>query len=102
MSQPISECMMRRAVRDEQGYQELKESMRWNMECDHFGVIGCECDHAPSCGPDLTNEQLTILNARLKEDLKDVRFRGMKGMPCELGPSGPLGMKAAAREEYRG
>jgi len=84
MSQPISSCHVKRAVRDEEGYQWLKKAMRVNIECGHYSTFGCECEHTPSCGPDPTPEQMAVLNARLKEDLKDVRtpYR-------DPGPEGP-------------
>ena len=92
MSQPISSCMIKKAVRDEGGYQRLKGAMRGNVECGHYSIFGCECEHTPSCGPEPTPDQMAALNARLYEDLKGVKFQGASGMPCEPGPIGPPGV----------
>ena len=87
MSIPIHSCMIKKAVRDEEGYQKLKEAMRINMECGHYSTFGCECEHTPPCGPDPTPEQMAALNARLKDDLKDVKT----DQDEDPGPEGPPG-----------
>jgi len=88
MSHPISSCMIARACMHEAGYTDLRESMRINMECGHYMTFGCECKCEPKCITP-TPDQITALNARLKEDLKDVkRHEAPKGA---LGSPGCLG-----------
>jgi hypothetical protein len=79
--------MIAQACSNEEGYVVLREAMRINMVYGHYSTFGCECKHEPKCIVP-TNEQMDALNARLKEDLKDVKryelspgFQGNQGIP---------------------
>ena len=85
MSQPISSCTIARACMGEEGYAFLREAMRINMECGHYMTFGFECKCEPKCIVP-TPDQMTALNARLKEDLKDVkRYEAPKGAQGSQG-----------------
>lgn len=87
MSMPIIACTISKAAHgDEAAYARLRDAMRYNKQCGHWSQFPCQCE--PRC-PVPSEEAMAALNARLEEDLKDVktdnRFQGPPGPPGPVG-----------------
>jgi len=67
MSQPVSECLIYKACRDEEAYRILIQKMRINLK--HGGFTMSECAHTPPCKPP-TPEEIRKLDARAVAELR--------------------------------
>lgn len=89
MSIPISTCLVAKAVKNEESYQELLKAMKINKTYGHWSYIPCSC--ATTCIA--SAEEIDKLNDRLEKDLE--------GIVCELdnGPEGPSGERDKVENE---
>ena len=82
MSIPITACLISKATKSEQAYQNLLERMKVNVVHGHFSQWPCE--HNPPCTMP-TDEELDKLNERLTKDLAgiepDPSPPGVQGSP---------------------
>lgn len=84
MSQPISQCAIIEAAKDERAYQRLLRAMKYNKASGHFTVWPCEC-HPPCTKPSQAEQDW--LTARLEKDLEGIECTG-GGLQGAQGPVG--------------
>ena len=91
MSQPISLCMISKAVTDPKALEDLIQAMRVNKRYGHWTQFGCRC--TPPCRRP-TQEELDALNKKIAEATKDI--------VCEAYQTGHTGMvgKASTKEDH--
>jgi hypothetical protein len=81
VSQPITFCLISKAVHDPIALNELLEACKINKQCGHWSQFPCKC--IPPCKYP-TDDEIIELNKKIEEATKNVKtesfgMRGFKG-----------------------